>query len=253
MATKKWVSAGMLGLGLCSVMGPVCAQRQNTCTFEVRTRSKVGYRGSARYFIKGNWVREEKRSGGGLELIMVSNDAGLFIRNKHAPYWFKYPGGVHIHLKDRLLGGPIGEVPQFLKSVHAKPVGKEKLKNEMCEIYFYQYPHVPDKFRLWVSEKTGKPLQLTRDHKVRITGGTTRDILVVDYRSYDTHTPVQDALFQISAKEKVHDMTPAFIELGRTLKDPAAVQKVLSDAEKPRLIKKSTTAVTPKTEVTPKK
>src|SRR5207302_1332776 len=119
MVRKHWVSVGILGLGLCA-LGPVFAQSQNTCTFEVRTRSKVGYRGSARYFIKGDWVREEKRSGGGLELIMVSNQTGLFIRNKHSAYWFKYPGGSHNHLKDRLLGGPIGEVPKFLKSVHAK-------------------------------------------------------------------------------------------------------------------------------------
>ena len=241
MVTKQWVSAGILGLGLCGVLGPVYAQPKNTCVFEVRTRSRVGYRGSARYYIKGDWVREEKRSGGGLELIMVSNDAGLFIRNKHSSYWFKYPGGTHNHLKDRLLGGPTGDVPEFLKSVRAKCVGHEKLKTNLCSIYAYQFPHIKDKFRLWISDKTGKPLQLERDHKVQIRGGETRDVLVVDYRSYDCNAPVQDALFQISSKAKVHDISAGFMELGRTLRDPAAMQKALNDAQKPKLIQKPAT------------
>src|SRR5205814_1547064 len=137
MGTKNWVSAGLLALGLCGAFAPAHAQTKNTCTFEVRTRSRVGYRGTARYFIKGDCVREEKRSGGGLELVMVSNERGLFIRNKHSNYWYKYPGGVHINLKDRLLGGPTGDVPTFLKSVHAKVARHEKLKSQMCTIWSY--------------------------------------------------------------------------------------------------------------------
>src|SRR5205807_1656479 len=146
MVSKKGVSVGLLALGLCGAFGPAHAQPKNTCTFEVRTRSRVGYRGTARYFIKGDCVREEKRSGGGLELIMVNNEHGLFIRNKHSNYWYKYPGGVHINLKDRLLGGPTGDVKTFLKGVNGKQLRHDNLKNQPCTVWSYQFPHLKDRF-----------------------------------------------------------------------------------------------------------
>jgi outer membrane lipoprotein-sorting protein len=204
MVRKNWVSVGVLGLGL-SMIAPAFAQSKDTCKFEVRTRSKVGFRGTAKYFIKGDWVRQEKRSGGGLELIMVSNDKGMFIRNKHVKYWFKYPEGLNHDLKDRLLGGPIGDVPTFLKKVKAKPVGQDKIKNDVCKIWAYKYPRVADRFRLWISAKSGKPVQLERDYIVRATH--KRDILVIEYRDYVANAAIPDTEFRVPAKERIFDMS----------------------------------------------
>jgi outer membrane lipoprotein-sorting protein len=204
MVSRSWVSLGVLGLALCAV-GSADATAKETCSFEVRSRSKVGYRGTSKYFIKGDWVRQEKRSGGGLELILVSNETGMFIRNKHTNYWFKYPDGTNHRLKDRILGGPIGDVNLFLKKLNAKKTGQEKIKDQMCTIWSYRMPRLKDKFRLWVSAKTGKPVQLERDFLVGNT--RKRDIMIVEYRDYQFNAPLADNLFRIPKNEKIHDVS----------------------------------------------
>jgi outer membrane lipoprotein-sorting protein len=179
----------------------------DTCEFQVRTRSKVGYRGSATYFVKGDWVREEKRSGGGMELIMVSNDTGLFIRNKHSDYWFRYPEKMATKLRDRLTGGPVGDVKSFLKQRNAAYLGKEKVEGVMCNIWTYRYKGTDDKFRLWTDLANTRPIRLERDHLV--PSSRKRDVLVIEYKRYVSGQKLADSLFQIPAGQKVHDLRNA--------------------------------------------
>lgn len=184
---------------------PVAAKPgEDTCEFQVRTRSKVGYRGTATYWVKGDWVREEKRTGGGMELVMVSNQKGLFIRNKHSNYWFRYPDEMAIKLRERLLGGPVGEVKPFLKRVKAAYLGKEKVEGVMCNIWTYRLKGADDRFRLWTDLGNTRPIRLERDHVVR--GTKKRDVLVVEYKRYAAGQKLADSLFQIPEKEKIHDL-----------------------------------------------
>jgi len=180
---------------------------EDTCEFQVRTRSKVGYRGSATYYVKGSWVREEKRSGGGMELIMVSNDKGLFIRNKHSNYWFRYPDNMAVKLRERLTGGPVGEVKSFLKKTNAAYLGKEKVDGVMCNIWAYRYKGADDKFRLWTDLQNTRPIRLERDHVV--PGTRKRDVLVTEYRRYVAGQALSNSLFQIPEGEKIHDLRNA--------------------------------------------
>jgi hypothetical protein len=212
MVRKSWVSLGMMVLGVC-VTAPTFASAEDACRFEIRSRSKVGYRGTAKYFIKGDLVRQEKRSGGGLELIMVSNETGLFIRNKHSNYWFRYPIQANYRMKDRLLGGPIGDVPAFLQKVKAKKTGQEKLDGKPCAIWSYKFARAADKFRLWINEKTGKPVQLERDYIVK--GTRKRDILIVEYRDYDSNAKLADDIFRVPSNEKIHDVSSALMDTAR--------------------------------------
>lgn len=178
-----------------------------TCEFQVRTRSKVGFRGTATYWVKGPWVREEKRSGGGMELILVSNDKGLFIRNKHSNYWFRYPDEMGVRLRQRILGGPIGDVKAFLKETNAKYLGQEKVEGVLCNAWSYRFKGADDKFRLWTDLKNTRPIRMERDHLVR--GTRKRDVLVVEYLRYHAGQQLPDSLFRVPANEKVHDMREA--------------------------------------------
>jgi hypothetical protein len=164
----------------------------------------VGYRGSATYWVKGEWVREEKRSGGGMELIMVSNDKGLFIRNKHSNYWFRYPDQMAVKLRERLLGGPVGEVKPFLKKVKAYYLGKEKVDGVMCHSWSYRLKGADDKFRLWTDLQNTRPIRMERDHLVR--GTKKRDVLVIEYKNYVAGRALPDTLFSIPEGQKVHDL-----------------------------------------------
>lgn len=180
---------------------------EDTCEFQVRTRSRVGYRGMTTYWVKGDWVREEKRTGGGMELIMVSNQNGLFIRNKHSNYWFRYPDEMAFKLRERLLGGPVGEVQPFLKKVKAAYLGKEKVDGVMCNIWSYRLKGADDRFRLWTDLANTRPIRLERDHLIR--GTKKRDVLVVEYRKYQAGQKLADSLFQIPEGEKIHDLRDA--------------------------------------------
>jgi outer membrane lipoprotein-sorting protein len=179
----------------------------DTCEFQVRTRSKVGYRGMASYWVKGDLVREEKRSGGGMELIMVSNEKGLFIRNKHSTYWFRYPEEMAVKLRERLLGGPVGELKSFLKKTKATYLGKEKVEGVLCNIWAYRLKGADDKFRLWTDLGNMRPVRMERDHLVR--GTKKRDVLVVEYKRYVAGNALADSLFQVPQGQKVHDLRNA--------------------------------------------
>jgi hypothetical protein len=207
---RGWIlSAAVIGLAT-AVSGASFAQAMETCQFQVKNRSKVGYRGMSTYWVKGQWMREEKRTGGGLELILVSNEKGLYIKNKHTKYWFRYPTGIGAQLRKRILGGPIGDLKRFLKSVHAVNVGKEKVEGERCNIWTYRFKESDDKFRLWTDLKNSKPIRMERDY--RVPGTKKRDTLVVEYKNYVANRPLPDSLFQIGKKDKVVELKKETLE-----------------------------------------
>lgn len=207
----------------------------DTCEFQVRTRSKVGYRGSATYWVKGPWVREEKRSGGGMELVMVNNDKGLFIRNKHSKYWFRYPETMAVRLRERLLGGPVGEVKSFLKKHHATYIGKEKVEGTMRNVFAYRMKGADDKFRLWTDLENAKPIRLERDHLV--PGTKKRDVLVIEYKTYTAGQKLADSIFLIPEGQKIHDLRDAL--------KPDALRKRFAERKEKRKLEKTTPTPAP--------
>jgi outer membrane lipoprotein-sorting protein len=215
LAAVLGLIAAVAGVAVAQTKGTV-AQTKDTCEFQVRTRSKVGYRGMATYYVKGGWVREEKRSGGGMELILLSNDKGLFIRNKYSKYWFRYPDAMGFNLRERLLGGPVGDVKKFLRSVSAVQTGKEKVDSLLCSVWTYRMKGATDRFRLWIDPQNTKPVRMERDFLVK--GTQKRDLLVVEYKRYQAGSNLPDSLFQIGANEKVHDMRQALLHPGKTLR-----------------------------------
>src|SRR5262249_5539855 len=154
-------------VGAICLMGPVLAETKAAPTtgakFEVEINyGKHGKGGTAKFWVKGPNVREEKKSGGGLRVILISHNDGLFVKNKYSNSGGKTPAATAYRLVDRLLGGPSGDPKPFLKQHRAQKTAPQKWNGEPCQVWSYASAKNIEKYKLWVSAKTGKPVRLER-------------------------------------------------------------------------------------------
>ncbi len=194
-------AAGALGL-----VSPVLAQKGSAATtgskFAVDINyGKHGKGGTAQYWVKGDSVREEKKSGGGLRVVLISNDDGVYIKNKTSNIWARMPKAVAYRLVDRLLGGPSGDPKPFLKEHKAVKTGVQKWNGEPCQVWSYKSAKDIEKYRLWLSAKTGKPVRLERDALL----GRFREKVTIIYTNFAWNVPLDETLFKIPANEQVRD------------------------------------------------
>jgi hypothetical protein len=208
----NWLPLAAAASAIC-LAGPVLALPKSAPTTGSRfvvdiSYSKHGNGGTAKYWVKGNKVREEKKSGGGLRVIMITNDQGVFVKNKYSNVWAKLPLSVAYKLPERLLGGPSGDPKEFLKEHRAKKVGADKWNGEPCAVWDYASAKDIEHYKLWVSAKTGKPVRLVRD---ALLGGRFREKITVTYTSFAWNVPVEDALFKVPANEQVRDMNKSML------------------------------------------
>jgi hypothetical protein len=199
--------------GAICLAGPVLAQPTSGATtgakFEVDINySKHGNGGSAKFWIKGNRVREEKKSGGGMRVVMITNDQGVFIKNKYSNVWAKAPSGVAFRLADRLLGGPSGDPKPFLKEHKAKKAGVEKWNGQPCTVWSYASPKNVETYKLWIATNSGKPVRLERN---ALLGGRFRETITITYTTYAYNIPLDDSLFKVPANEQVRDMSKSML------------------------------------------
>jgi outer membrane lipoprotein-sorting protein len=169
---------------------------------------KHGKGGTAKFWVKGNKIREEKKTGGGLRVVMISNEDGVFLKNKHSTIWAKLPPSAAAGLVDRLLGGPSGDPKQFLKQRNAKKTGTANWNGERCEVWKYTSTKNIEQYKLLLSAKTGKPLRLERN---ALLGGKFREKIFVNYTNFTWNVPVEDALFKVPANEQVREMNKALL------------------------------------------
>jgi len=163
---------------------------------------KHGKGGTAKFWVKGDRVREEKKSGGGLRVILISNEDGVFVKNKYSQVWAKMPSTVAHRLVDRLLGGPAGDPKAFLKERKAKKTAAKKFNGQPCEVWSYSSVKNIEKYNLWLSTKTGKPVRLERD---ALLGGKFREKIIITYTDFAWNVPLEDALFKVPANEQVRE------------------------------------------------
>jgi outer membrane lipoprotein-sorting protein len=209
---SNWLSLAAAASVIC-LAGPVLALPKSAATTGSRfvvdiNYSKHGNGGTAKYWVKGTKVREEKKSGGGLRVIMITNEQGVFVKNKYSNVWAKMPTSVAYRLADRLLGGPSGDPKPFLKQHQAKKVGVEKWDGQPCTVWDYSSAKDIEHYKLWVSAKTGKPVRLVRD---ALLGGRFREKITVTYTDFAWNVPVEDTLFKVPANEQVRDMNKSML------------------------------------------
>jgi outer membrane lipoprotein-sorting protein len=169
---------------------------------------KHGKGGTAKFWVKGNKIREEKKTGGGLRVIMISNEDGVFLKNKYSNVWAKLPPSAAAGLVDRLLGGPSGDPQEFLRQRGAKKVGTEKYDGEPCVVWKYQSARNVEQYKLLVSKKTGKPVRLERN---ALLGGKFREKIFITYTNFAWNVPIPEALFKVPANEQVREMNRSLL------------------------------------------
>jgi outer membrane lipoprotein-sorting protein len=207
--------------GAICLAGPVLAQAKTAATTGAKSAATTGSKfaveinyakhgkgGTAKFWIKGDKVREEKKSGGGLRVVMITNEQGMFMKNKYSNIWAKLPSSMGHGLVERLLGGPAGDPKPFLKARSAKKTGMEKLNGESCEVWSYRTRKNEERYKLWISATTGKPVKLERD---ALLGGNFREKITVNYTNFAWNVPVEDALFKVPANEQVREMNRSLL------------------------------------------
>lgn len=210
----RWLPLAAATGAIC-LTGPVLAQTKTAATPAAKSAAGTGSKftaeiqyekhgkgGSTKYWVKGDRVRAEKKSGGGLRVTMISNDEGLFVKNKYSNVWAKMPKAAAYRLVDRLLGGPAGDPKLFLKERKAKKAGIQKWAGQPCEVWTYAAAKNMEKYKLWLSAKTGKPVRLERD---ALLGGKFREKIIITYTNFAWNVPLEDALFKVPANEQVRE------------------------------------------------
>ena len=96
-------------------------------------------------------------------------------------------------LVDRLLGGPAGDPKAFLKERKAKKIAAKKFNGQPCEVWSYSSVKNIERYNLWISTKTGKPVRLERD---ALLGGKFREKIIITYTNFAWNVPLEDALFK---------------------------------------------------------
>jgi len=143
-----------------------------------------------------------------MRVVLITNEQGVFLKNKYSNVWAKAPSTIGFRLADRLLGGPSGDPKAFLKERKAKKASVEKWNGQTCEVWSYASPKNVEKYRLWLSAKTGKPVRLERD---ALLGGRFRETITITYTNFAWNVPLEDALFKVPANEQVRDMNKSML------------------------------------------
>jgi hypothetical protein len=178
------------------------------CEIGVRS-STYGMVDSSKLWMKGTYLRWEKRSGAGLRILLLRNAKGVYQINQASHDGHKWPKDWEKELSPRvnLVGGPQGDPWVFLQKVKAKRTGAETYNGRPCEIWSYTVPGQKKGerqiFRVWMAKPAGTPLKLeTRLHTPRGSWNTVG----IEYKSYRWGMPLSDSFFDVPRGTKIVDL-----------------------------------------------
>lgn len=208
-------------LFLCSVVSVAAAPAAKapeaaSVYYELKLKSaNFGNMGLRKMWIKGNNVRWEAKSAK-LPLLLIKNKDGVFLVHPWNKLAAKYPEGSDRGNPKTLFSGPTGSVNIFLKHVNAKKHGTEKVSEQSCIVYSYTDPVSKRPAKIWVSEKTGKPVQL-----VLIGQKDKVDTITATYTRFEPGAKVQDSLFEVPKGYAVKPMPKPTLTSGKVRKATA--------------------------------
>ena len=193
--------------------------------YKISLQSKrYGNKGTAVFTMKGDKMCWERKTGGGLWLLLVKNDDGLFLVDKLNKKIGKYPPNSSRNSARRMVPGPTGAPLEFLKGLQAKKTGEAQEGSKKCEIWSYVEPETMWHCKLYLDRKSKSPVKLI------MSGETDKtDTITVTYASFKTRVEVADSTFQLPKDYPIRDMpTPSATKRRK----PDAQAKV--DADKDR-------------------
>jgi hypothetical protein len=195
------------------------AARADTFASEMAVRSSTyGFVDSSKLWMKGSFLRWEKRSGAGLRIMLLRNAKGVYQINQSSHDGHKWPKVWEKDLAPQvnLVGGPQGDPHAFLQKVKAKRTGAESYNGRPCEIWSYSAPGQKKGerqiFRVWLAKPAGTPVRL--ETRVRTPRGGFNTV-GIDYKSYRWGMAIPDSFFDVPAGTKIVDL-----EHGSSLPQP---------------------------------
>lgn len=205
-------------LFLCSIVSVAAAPAAKapeaaTVYYELTLKSEnFGNMGLRKMWIKGNNVRWESKSAN-LPLLLIRNKEGVFLVHPWNKVAAKYPDGSERGNPKTLFSGPTGSISIFLKHVNAKKHGTEKISGQDCIVYSYTDPTSKLPAKIWVGEKSGKPVRLL------LQGQKDKsDTITATYTRFEPGAKVEDSLFEIPKGYEIKPMPKPTLTSGKPRK-----------------------------------
>lgn len=160
--------------------------------YEVKLKSaSFGDMGTRELWVKGDNMCWNSKSVN-LEVRLVKNKQGVFLIHPWNKVAAKYPEESNRGNVRALLPGPAGSVKAFLTAAKAEKKGRETVNKELCDVYSYSDALTKSNCKLWVSAKSGKPVQLV------VAGDKgKRDTITATYTRYEADARVPDSIFEV--------------------------------------------------------
>jgi len=163
-----------------------------TLHYEVRLKSaSFGNMGVRKLWLKGDRMRWEWKSAN-LPIRLIKNDQGVFMLHPWNKIAARYPKGSPRGNPTALLPGPSGSPNVFLKAVKAVKSGSKTLEGTPCAGYSYTEPTTKRNCVLWVSTKSGRPVQLLLKGKNK-----QMDTVTATYTKFVECIGIADSLFEV--------------------------------------------------------
>lgn len=187
---------------------PAAGAQTFACEMAVRS-STYGLVDSSKLWMKGSYLRWDKRSGAGLRIMLLRNGKGVYQINQSSHDGHKWPKEWERDLGPQvnLVGGPQGDPWVFLQRVKAKRTGAETYNGRPCEIWSYSVPGTKKGthqiFRVWMAKPAGTPLKLETRVPTPRGGFNT---VGIEYKSYRWGMAIPDSFFDVPQGTKIVDL-----------------------------------------------
>lgn len=172
-----------------------------TVHYEVKLHSAAfGNSGVRKMWIKGNNMRWEGKTQR-LPMCVIKNAHGTFLVHPWNKIAAKYPEGSLRGNPKAVFPGPTGSIKVFLKTVKAEKSGTEIIGMQKCTIYDFMDSITKRTCRIWIGNKSGKPMQLLMKGK-----RAKADTITATYTKYEVGGKVSDSLFELPKGYAVRPM-----------------------------------------------
>jgi hypothetical protein len=163
-----------------------------TVHYEVKLQSSAfGNCGVRKMWIKGNKMRWEGKSQR-LPMCIVKNADGTFLIHPWNKIAAQYPKGSLRSNPKAIFPGPAGSIQAFLKAMKAEKCGWQVVNEKKCTIYTYMDPVSRRQCRIWINDKSTKPVKLLiKGKRVKM------DTLTATYTKYEVGKSISDSLFEL--------------------------------------------------------
>lgn len=176
-------------------------------------------------WIKGNNMRWEGKSQK-LPVCIVKNADGTFLIHPWNKIAAKYPTGSSRSNPKVLFPGPTGSIQGFLKSVKAEKCGREVVNEKKCTIYSYMDPVSRRQCRIWIDDKSTKPVKLLmRGRRAKM------DTLTAVYTKYEVGIGIADSVFELPKGYAVRPM-PDELKASKTTASERRALRAKADKQK---------------------